>query len=262
LEISAVKLPGNGWDKLIASWRTRSPRRPRSTSIEVDGLEGRVVLSHAGVAAAIAHHARAAQVHHASSTTSGTTATTSATTTTTSSDATTGVSGSCDGLGGVSDSQLTTDLTTLRTDLNAVRASSAVTDAQRYALRSDLRTIAQTGLTIDRTALSTVTDTLLTALANGTYDSDPNTAASIKSSFNALFTGSSVAQAQIDQTFTDFVAVARGLNINTAQLKKLATDRAAVQADLTRLGNTNSRLPGSNLDLVIGGGGGLGRHGR
>ncbi len=243
---------------MIATWRNGRARGSRAVPLRIDGLEERVVLSHLGPFAARFAHVSARGP--ATVAAAATTATTRCDDTTTGTTATASTSSSR-GTRGVRDTQLATDLTTLRTDQNAVLAASTVTDAQRYALRTDLRTIAQAGFRIDRTALGTVTDTLLTSLADGTYDSDATKAAAIKTSFNALFTGSTITQTQIDQTFTDFVAVARGLNISTTQLNKLSADRAAIQADLTRLGISNDHLPGSNLDLVLGGGGGFGGRG-
>jgi hypothetical protein len=167
-----------------------------------------------------------------------------------------------DGGGAVlNDTQLKTDLNTLRTDLNGVIAGSGATDAQRLALRSDLRAVrdANTSFMPDRKALGAVADSLLTAIADGTYDSDSTVADSIKTSFTNVFSGSNIDSSLIDQTYADFVAVARGLNISSDELKTLANDRAAIQADLTRLGIDTSTghsvlYSSSNLDLILGGG--------
>src|SRR5439155_2865107 len=117
----------------------------------------------------------------------------------------------------------------------------------------------QASLTADKSALATVADNLLTAIADGSYDSNTATAASIKTAFTAAFSGTSVDQTQIDQAFTDFVAVARGLNLSTPELTTLAGDRTAIQADLTRLGiSTTDGHQSSNLDLILGRGAGFG----
>jgi hypothetical protein len=222
--------------RLISTLAGDSPspsrRRPRQAVPMLDRLEERVVLSHG-------HHVhQLATVAHVSTTTgAATTGTTTSTTTSATQDAT-----------------LTADLKQFQTDLTTALAGSTVTDAQRLALNNDLMTIRQAGVTIDTTALMTVADTLLTDLANGTYDSDPATAAAVKTAFTAAFSGTGLNQTQITQAFTDFVTVARNLNITSAELTTLATDRAAIQADFTRLGITNTHGYGvsSNLDLITG----------
>ena len=101
-------------------------------------------------------------------------------------------------------------------------------------------------MTVDRTALATVADNLLTTLADGTYDSSATVSAASKTAFAAAFTGTGVDQTQVTQAYTDFVAVARGLNLTSAELTTLAADRTAIQADFTRLGinTTGDHGPG------------------
>lgn len=169
------------------------------------------------------------------------------------------------GRGFTQDADLTAHLQQLQADTNAILAGSTVTDAQRLALRTDLRSIAQAGLRVDKSALSSVVDSLRTTLADGTYDSDASVAQANRDAFNALFSGSSVDQTRIDQTCTDLVAIARNRNNSTDELSTLSADRAAIQADLTRLGIDSTHAPSqSNADLVLGGlGGGFGhRRGR
>jgi hypothetical protein len=247
-----------------------TPRRPRALAPQLDGLEGRVVLSRIGlggqgVAARVAT-ARMVPAAVASLRTARIAPAAASTGTTT-------TPPTCQGRGGpVQDAQLQVNLETLRTDTNAVLIGSAVTDAQRLALGNDLRAIAQAGFQIDRTAFGKVADSLLTALADGTYDADATRAAAIGQSFQDLFANSSVDRTRIDATYTDLVAVARGLNVSTDELNTLAADRAAIQADLTRLGIDTSTDhgsgTGSNLELILGrgpggpGGGHRGGRGR
>lgn len=154
------------------------------------------------------------------------------------------------------DEQLAEHMNQLRTDMESVLSGSAVTDAQRLALSQDLRVIADAGLRLDPTKLQPIADTLLTAVADGTYDSNAETAASIRTSFDALFTDSSVDSTVIDKTYNDLVAVAKGLNLSTEELNTLTADRAAIAADLERLGIDTTDHPGpqgpsSNLEFLL-----------
>ena len=218
-----------------------SPRRSGQAAPTFDNLEGRALMAHFGGGHAARHLAGSAIFGDA-----GASSATTATRT-----------GGHHGGSIARDAQLTADLATLRTDLDSVLAGSSVTDAQRLALRTDLRTIATAGFRVDKAALAPVVDSLLTALADGSYDSDAATAQSIRDSFDALFTDSGVDSTLIDQTFTDIVAVARNLNVSTDELTTLAADRSAIQADLTRLGIDGTgrgfKALGSNLDLVLSG---------
>jgi hypothetical protein len=230
-------------------------RRPRQSVPTLVCLEDRVVLSHIG----ISRQGLSSNLSKAQS------AQTSATGSTASLPG--GNGGGCGVAGGVQDAQLAQHQQTLQTDLNAALAGSTVTDAQRLALKNDLRAIVQAGVTVNKTALATVADSLLTALANGTYDANQ---ASIRGAFTAAFTGASGAALTTDQAalvataYGDFVTVARGLNLDSTGLTTLATDRAAIQADLTRLGitSTNGHAQSSNLDLIVSLGFGGGRRGR
>ena len=245
--------------------------RTRQAGLQLDRLEGRVVPSCLGLAdTAMTAQSTAAEVGltDGAATTSG-----ASTATATSANglafpggplALRGGSFRRGGRGFIGDEQLREDLQQLRTDLTAVLGGSAVTDAQRLALRTDFRSIAETGFRVDKEALGTVVDSLLTALADGSYDSDATVAQSIQDSFEALFADSSVDQTLVDQTYADLVAVARGLDISTEELETLAADREAIQADLERLGidATIGQGPGwstTNLDLVLSPGFGFGR---
>lgn len=227
-------------------------RRPLQSAPMLDALEERVVLSHFG------HHlsARASRLAVAAIARSDSATTTNLT-------LTGGSAGACSGgVAGVQDAQLAAELKTLRTDVNSVLSGSTVTDAQRLALRTDLDTLADADFKFDKATLGPVVDSLLSTLADGTYDSDATVAAANKDAFTALFAGTTVSQDTIDKTYTDIVAIARNLNISTDELTTLSADRAAVQASLTRLGISTSKDVGqTNLDFILspGGGGGFGR---
>ena len=214
-------------------------RAPREAVLNCDAMEGRALLSPLSFGAGFLGQAQTADVGSASAgrgLKGG------------------GRHGRGGGGGFVQDEQLAADLQQLRTDVQAIITGSSVTDAQRQALKTDLRSIAQTGFRIDREALAKVADELIAALADGTYDSDASVAQSIQDSFTALFTDSTVEQALIDQTYADFVAVARALNITSDELQTLADDRAAIEADFTRLGLDSTRIPhfgSTSLELIL-----------
>ena len=258
--------------RLAAAFRAsevRRTRRPRHVAPKLDGLEGRVVLSH------MSHHAhhvthRLAAAHVSSTTTTATTAATTATTaattsetgtstgtTTTGTTGTTTTSGDCMGGmgGGTQDTQLTTDLQTLQTDLHTDVSGSTVTDAMRQTLGDDFRALANAGVTVDQTALAAATDTILNDIATGVTPDE--------TAFTAAFSGTSGAALTSDQStlvdtaFGDFVTVATNLNLSSDALTALSTDETAIQADLTRLGmtDTNGDAPTQSptLGLVLGG---------
>lgn len=294
------------WNRLrrrIRTWNGAEPtRHRRSVSPQLDGLEGRVVLSRiglggrSGLASRIAT-ARATPASFSSlragrfgavgmlkaanptttATAVATAATTGAETETTTPTTTTptlpttppqgkGMGGDRGGPEIVPDEQLQAHMETLRTDTEAVLAGSSVTDSQRLALSKDLKAIAEAGFTIDMNTLSAVADSLLAALADGSYDTDAAKVTAIQQSFHDLFTDSSVDSTRIGTTYNDFLAVARGLNVSTEGLQTLNADRAAIQADWERLGlldpstDTDTADPapgmmpqGSNLELILGG---------
>ncbi len=152
----------------------------------------------------------------------------------------------------IQDADLTAHLEQLRNDQLAVLSGSSVTDAQRLALRTDLRDLGEAGVCLDPATLAPVIDSLLTTLADGTYDSDATVARANQDAFNALFADTGVDQTLIDKTYTDIVAIARNLNLSTDGLTQLAADREAIDADLERLGFTSTRgFSQSNLDLIL-----------
>jgi hypothetical protein len=215
-------------------------RRPRQVDLSCESLEGRVVPSHGGLRAA-AFRAAAVQTSQASTL------------------AARGGPRARGGSGGTStgttqDATLTADLQKLRTHVTAVLSGSAATDALRVALKTDFRSIRDAGFTVNKTALATVADNVLTAIANG---ADPTV---YQADFSAAFTGGTDTSGLIARTFTDFVAVARALNIDTTELSNLTADRTAIAADYTRLGITGRGVT-SNLDLILEGPGGVGHGG-
>jgi hypothetical protein len=278
------------WTRLVINMAPSGDparRRDRRSRPRLDGLEGRVVLSRFGFGGpGLLGRAAFAQRGRMNAGTGNAVATPPTNTTDTSR-----LGGLARGLGagrgdrglpGAQDAQLTSNLQKLQADTRVVFEGSAVTDAQRNALATDLRALRNASVAFDRTALGTVADNLLKSLANGSYDQD---ASALQAAFASAFSGLSGAALTSDQSalvttaYNDFATVARDLNVDAAELQTLADDRAAIQADLTRLGigTTEGQGPGqsSNLELILqgpgprgggpgrgpGGGPGFGRHG-
>ncbi len=266
---------------LLAGHRSPTTRQPRRSALQLDALEGRVVLSQMSVRgrnlpprfAAMAQLRAARQNPAPVSTTPATTtavaATTTAATTTT---AGTGAQ-STDARGPkgpdaalMQDPQLRTHVDQLRKDTRAVLAGSAVTDAQRQALGDALGALRAADATVDPARLATVGDRLLTALADGTSEAGATT---LKADFAAAITGTSLDSTLVDTAYEGVLTVARSLNVSTDELIALAADRAAIQADLARLGVDPTDGPGghgpggdSNVELILSPGGmGRGRGG-
>ncbi len=162
-------------------------------------------------------------------------------------------------MGGVKDTQLAADLKTYQTTVNSVYQGSSVTDAQRLALRDAFSAVKQAGVTYDPTKLAAVADTVLASLADSDSSTTPETS---RADFLAAFSGAT-SSTDTDKTLTDdetklvntafdaFVAVAEGLSVDSTELSALATARAAIAADYTRLNLTAT--PPQNLDLILGG---------
>ncbi len=104
-----------------------------------------------------------------------------------------------------------------------------MTVADLTNLVTDSETIAGAGLRLDSQSLETVAKELVTAIANGTSTTQA------QSDFNALFSGSNVAQTSIDKTFNDLVQTIQDSKITAADLTTLAADQAAIQTDRTNL---------------------------
>lgn len=240
-------------DLLLRGVRSARLRRARrQAALQLDSLEGRVVLSQMGLQGrmafpGLAHSAHFRELSHAHHPSTG---------------GTTDTGSDRRGPGGVQDAQLATDLQQLRTDTQAVLSGSTVSDTQRQALASSMRALRDAGATFDRTKLGAVADGVLTALASG---SDAT-----KADFAAALTSSKPIDPNlIDTAYNNLVTVARGLNLSTDELNTLASDRAAIKADFDRLSagdtgqNGGHHGPGdsSNLELILGHGPGDQGHG-
>src|SRR5208283_3245132 len=88
---------------------------------------------------------------------------------------------------------------------------------------------------------------LVTAVAGGAATTQAQT------DFNALFTGSTVAQSTITKTFNDLVQTIQESKITTADLSAVAADQAAVQSDLNNLPG-GGRGFGGDQALLVGSG--------
>jgi hypothetical protein len=149
---------------------------------------------------------------------------------------------------------LALDVKRLRGDLTDALSTSQVTDAQRLALRVNLKSLANSGIAIDLSALRGYADRLLGSLADGTFDSDSKGAIQFQTDFTNQFSSEGIDQNLVGRLYTDFLTVARNLNLSSGTLAKLADDRAAILSDLMRLGVDTSNLRllrGSNLDLIL-----------
>ena len=127
--------------------------------------------------------------------------------------------------------QLNTDLQKLQTENQTLAAKSLVTVADLTNLVTDSQTIAGAGLRLDPQSLQKVVNELVSAVAAGTDTTQAQT------DFNALFSGSNVAQTSIDKTFNDLVQTIQDSKITAADLTTLAADQAAIQTDRTNLHN-------------------------
>ena len=127
--------------------------------------------------------------------------------------------------------QLNTDIQKLQTENQTLAAKSLVTVSDLTDLVTDSQTIAGAGLRLDPQSLDKVVNELVTAVAAGTDTTQAQT------DFNALFTGSNVAQTSIDKTFNDLVQTIQDSKVTAADLTTLAADQAAIQTDRTNLQN-------------------------
>ena len=127
--------------------------------------------------------------------------------------------------------QLNTDIQKLQTENQTLAAKSLVTVSDLTNLVTDSQTIAGAGLRLDPQNLDKVVNELVTAVAAGTDTTQA------KTDFNALFTGSNVAQTSIDKTFNDLVQTIQDSKVTAADLTTLAADQAAIQTDRTNLQN-------------------------
>jgi cell division protein FtsB len=143
--------------------------------------------------------------------------------------------------------QLQKDIQALQTELQTLSGTSGVTIANVTGLASDTQAISQGGVWLDPQALQKVTSELATAVAGGTDTTQP------KTDFNALFSGSSVAQTVIDKAFADMVQTIKDSKVTTTDLQTVATDQKAIQTDLTNLtGGNSDRGEGFGFGFIAG----------
>jgi hypothetical protein len=125
--------------------------------------------------------------------------------------------------------QLQTDVQTLNTELQSLAAKSGVTVADLSSLQTDTQSIVGAGAWLNPQNLQKSISELATAVAGG---SDTTQA---KTDFNALFTGTNVAQTTIDKTFNDLIETIQDSRVTTTDLSTVATDQGAIQTDLNNL---------------------------
>ncbi|MDG3008073.1 hypothetical protein [Paludisphaera mucosa] len=242
--------------RLIPAWArnapSKTPRQVRRLRPELDGLEGRLVLSRFGSLAGQAMSSRVAMFQRAGGGQTGGGA---------GGAVFAGHHGGGGGGGSVArDSQLAADLKTYQAAATSLLRGSAVTDAQRVALHDAFGAVQTAGVTYDKAALATVADNVLTALADTDAATTPE---SYRADFVAAFTGSGAdgalttdELALVNTAFDAFVTVADNLDADSTELSALTTARAAITADYTRLGITGAAP--TSLELILGGPGGGG----
>ncbi len=128
-------------------------------------------------------------------------------------------------------SQLQTDWKALVTELQSLAAKSGVTVADIESLALDSQSIGQAGYHFNASSLHSVVSELATAVAGGTSTSQA------QSDWTALFSSSSVSTTVVTSTFNDLVKAIQDSNVTTTDLTTVASDEAAIQTDLTNLGN-------------------------
>jgi hypothetical protein len=137
-------------------------------------------------------------------------------------------------------SQLNADTQKLQTEKQSLAAKSGVTVADLTNLVTDSQAIAGAGLRLDPQGLQKVMNELATAVAGG---ADTTQA---KADFNALFSGSNVAQTTIDKAFSDLVQTIQDSKVTAADLTSLAADQSAIQSDWTGIRNGGSGGTGTS----------------
>jgi hypothetical protein len=125
-------------------------------------------------------------------------------------------------------SQLQTDWKALITELQSLAAKSGVTVANIESLALDNQSITQAGFYFDRSSLHSVISELATAVAGGTSTTQA------QSDWTALFNGSSVSTTVVNDTFNDLVTTIQNSSVTTTDLSTVASDEAAIQADLSK----------------------------
>ena len=150
--------------------------------------------------------------------------------------------------GSTQNTQLTTDVKQLKSDIEKIQSKSSETVAQIVAVRSDFHTLAQAGLFPNRQSLQTFENNLLTAVAaagnNGTLT--PDQTSTLKAELASAFGPKASDNAQVDQLFSDDLAIVKASNVNSSDLSTIMTDQSKIKADLgtTSTGRTTSHGAG------------------
>ena len=126
-------------------------------------------------------------------------------------------------------SQLKSDVQKLEAELVTLAEKSSLTVADLQNLTTDGQAINQAGFHFDVQTLLPVISELATAVAGNS----PTTQA--QTDFTSLFGSSSVLTATITTTFNDLVKAIQDSNVTTGDLTTVASDQAAIQADLKKL---------------------------
>jgi hypothetical protein len=139
----------------------------------------------------------------------------------------------------VGGAQLQADLLKLQTELQSLAAKSGLTIADIQNLAIDSQSINQAGFRFDYQSLKQVISELATAVAGGTSTSQA------QSDFTALFSGSTVLATTINTAFSDLTKAIQDSNVLPGDLTTVATDQAAIRADLKNLNQASGGSPGS-----------------
>jgi hypothetical protein len=144
--------------------------------------------------------------------------------------------------------QLGKDIQALQTELQSLAAKSGVTVSELESLSQDGLAIAQAGFHFNPQSLNKVMSELANAVAGGTSTSQSLT------DFTALFANSSISTTLITGSFNDLVKAIGSSNVTTSDLSTVASDEAAIQADLKSLRSASgSGKSGSGSGLISGG---------
>ena len=157
--------------------------------------------------------------------------------------------------------QLQMDQQTLQSELQTLSTGSGVTVAQLTQLSTDSQTLGMAWRGISPSMLDKALTDLATANAADVINTSTPTAAQMaaKSEFLALF--SMANQPAATAVYNDLVAIIVGSGVKTTDLTTVATDQAAVQADLTALENGGKSGGGGDNGGGQGGSSGGGEHG-
>ncbi len=130
--------------------------------------------------------------------------------------------------------KLKADLQTLQAELDTLATASGLTIADLQSLSTDSQSIAAAGFHFNPQTLNPVISELATAVANGA------STAQAESDFTALFSGSNVSTSVITTTFNGLVKAIGDSGVTAGDLSTVASDEAAIQADLQNLHKTST----------------------